>query len=50
LTEQTKTGNSVLLFVVSSVISEFHFTLAYYLQNLIADNLKNTFPAERLSN
>jgi hypothetical protein len=32
LTEQKKTGDSVLLFVASSTASQFHFTLAYYFE------------------
>ena len=30
LTEQKKTGDSVVLFVASSTASQFHFTQAYY--------------------
>jgi len=30
LTEQKRTGDSVLLFVASSSASQFHFTLAYH--------------------
>ena len=30
LTEQKKTGDSVVLFVATSITSQFHFTLAYF--------------------
>jgi hypothetical protein len=32
LTEQKKTGDSVVLFVASSTASQCHFTLAYYFE------------------
>jgi len=46
LTEQKKTGDSVVLFVASSTASQFHFTQVYDFEILTAKTEIHQFPAE----